>query len=384
MPASKLAVASALMLSIIISGIAVDSYSLANGAFPPTVASAIGSALEWLRSNQSSTGSYGDYFEHWTAAAAYALWLNDSRSPKAALSYSWLALQLNGSSSWFWGRYGEADVPGAMLHSVAASQNLDMINLTGVSSRLLEFQEPEGGFRGYFDPGVGQYGQNVASTADTAMALWGLAEARTVNASSRQAAIDYLISLQNSGGSFNLTKTVVSDPIYSHAPEPVSITALALLALKAASYTNNPHVTKALDFLTTATSKNFTNSNTTEGHVYSASLTDLALNAFGRTVEASTVTSFMLSHQNADGGFGDSIRFSGTSNALDTGWAGVALQLARTEQPPTGPLNAGSTLSPWLIAMVGVAIAVVASIVGVALYRRTRKPDPAFAGQPVR
>lgn len=250
-----------------------------------------------------------------------------------------------------------------MLHSVAAGQNLDIINVTGVSSRLLEFQEQNGGFRGYFDPTAGQ---NVASAVDTALALWGLADAGTINATSRQAAIDYLISLQTSSGSFNLTKTTKSDPIYSHAPESVSITALALLSLKAASYINDARVTKALDFLSGATSKNFTDPNTTESHVYSASLTALALNALGRGGDASKPIAFILSHQNPDGGFRDSIRLSRASNALDTGWAAIALQLVQIKSLSPDPLVVAGLIA---------SVAAPVGVLGVTAYyfRKRRK-----------
>ena len=384
MPASKLAVAGALFLvfTSLLGGF--DNQPLANGIFLPPAASAISSALQWLASNQSSTGSYGDYFEHWTAAAAYALWLNNSLSPKAALSYSWLAVQLNSSSSWFWGQYGEADVPGAMLRSVGASQSLGMIDVTGVISRLLELQEPNGGFRGYYLPNAGQYGQNVASAVDTAMALWGLAETGTNNPSSRQTAIDYLVSLQNSDGSFNLTKTTASDPIYSQGPEPVSITALAVLALKTASYTNDSLLAKALGFLSTATSRNFTAPDTREGHVYSASLTALALSAFGRTGDASEAVAFILSHQNLDGGFSDRIRSSGAPNALDTGWAAIALQLVQTEPVPTGPSQGNPRLNPLVIAAIVASVVVpVAVILGLAVYYRRKKERVSSPASPI-
>ncbi len=384
MPAFKLAAAGALILVFTsLPGVFVDNQPLANGPFLSTAASATSSALQWLASNQSSTGSYGDYFEHWTAAAAYALWLNNSRSPKAALSYSWLAVQLNSSSSWFWGQNGEADIPGAMLHSVAASQSLAVIDVTGVTSRLLELQESNGGFRGYYDPNAGPYGQNVASAIDTAMALWGLAEAGANSPSSRQTAIDYLVSLQNSDGSFNLTRTTASDPIYSHGPEPVSITALALLALKTASYTNDALVTKALDFLRMATSRNFTDPNTPEGHVYSASLTALALNAFGRTREASGAVAFILSHQNPDGGFSDS-RSSRASNALDTGWAAIALQLVQAEPLPTGPSPGSPRLNPLVVAEIVASVVVpVAVILGLAVYYRRKKERVSIPASPM-
>ena len=361
------------LLSMALSvGVPAPAYSRGSSE---SLSSAIGLAMRWLASNQTANGSYGDFYDHWTAAAAYALWVNNSRSPQAALSYTWLADRLNNGSSWFWGQYGEADVPGAMLFSVAASQNLQLAAIQNVSSRLFELQGSNGGFRGYYDPNIGDYGQNVASSVDTAMALWALAEARAIDESRRQGAIEYLISLQNPNGSFNLTRTMASDPIYSHAPEVVSITALTLLALKAASYNTDTRVSKALDFLSTTTSSNFTGPDTSNSHVYSATLTALALNAFARTGDASTVIAFIVSHQNPDGGYNDKTRQSGTSNALDTGWAAIALQLVRTESEQAGNLDEGLRLNSVLI--VGLIAAGVAVVVaGVSLYLRRTRPLP--------
>src|SRR6266571_3192207 len=52
------------------------------------------SALSWLVADEYSNGSYGPYYEEQAAAAAYALWLNDSESHYAASSYAYLAGQL--------------------------------------------------------------------------------------------------------------------------------------------------------------------------------------------------------------------------------------------------------------------------------------------------
>src|SRR5437667_9426962 len=115
-------------------------------SFPPTLSSGLGGALHWLAANQSSSGSYGDYREHWAAAAAYALWLNSSNSANAALSYSYLAKQMSDPSSWFWGTYGEADVPGFVLYSIASSSNLGLVTPRSVAAELLQFQKSTGGF----------------------------------------------------------------------------------------------------------------------------------------------------------------------------------------------------------------------------------------------
>src|SRR5205807_7207566 len=157
------------------------------------------------------------------------------------------------SSNWFWGSYGEFDIPGVSLYSIASSSNLQLVQVPSVASSFLEFQQANGGFLGFWPSGASN---PVTSSVDTAEALRGLLGARAINASSRQLAVNYLISLQNSDGSFNLTNAEPYVLDYSHGPEPVSITALVLLALRDASYTNtNTHVAKALSFLTTGSSK---------------------------------------------------------------------------------------------------------------------------------
>jgi len=318
----------------------------------------IGRALRWLAANQSSDGSYGAFFEHETAAAGYALWLNDSGSSNAARAYSVLSSELNTSSSWFWlaSGYGEADVPGAMLYSVAASHHLNLINVRSVNATLLEFQQSDGGFKGYVD------NKSNESSVDTALALRALVQSNSISASSRQLAAQFLLTLQNADGSFRLTQTVPSDSLYSQGPEPISITALVLLALKdaSASYNiNEARVSNALSFLTHAVSGNFSASSDHRGHVYAASLSALAFNAFGRASQAAAAVAFVSSNQNSDGGFGDIIQsHRHFSNPLDTAWAAIALQVVQL-----GPLF-GSFLSP--IVFVGIIVAVgVVAVVGV-------------------
>src|SRR5207245_4037372 len=140
--------------------------------------------------------------------------------------------------------------------------------------------------------------------------------------------------------------TIVSDPIYSQGPEPVSITALVLLALKDASSSynvNEVHVSSVLNFLTNAISGNVTASSDHKGHVYAASLSALAFNAFGRAPQAAAAVAFVSSNQNSDGGFGDMVRaHQGSSNALDRAWAAIRLRVGRP-----GPL-----LSSFLLPMV--------------------------------
>jgi|SRR6266571_35572 len=288
-----------------------------NAPLSSSHSSSLDGALQWLAGNQSSDGSYGAYEEGLAATAAYALWLNNSISPKAALSYSWLATQLNGSSSWFWGT--EADVPGAVLYSISSSSNLHLINTTSVANNLLQLQQSHSGFEGYYDSTAGQ---TVTSSVDTDMALLGLINAKEIPSQNLTDAIQYLRSVQNPDGSFNLTKSIPFNPLDFLGPDPISITAMTVLALKSANITiNDPNVSGALTFLENAASTGF------NGHVYAAAIADLAFKAYDQPDDAINSTLFILSQQNCDGGFSDTSRSTyPQSNALDTGWAATALE----------------------------------------------------------
>ena len=364
MPACKFALAVALLALVSASTIFPSTFALGKNpsgvSLTATTLHGLDGALEWLSNNQSSNGSYGSYNQHWAAAAAYALWLNNTSSSKANLSFSWLAGQLDSSSSWFWGSYGEADVPGVSLYTLATSGKLQLLHLTTVSSNLLQFQQSNGGFFGYYSTALGS---SVTSSVDTAEALRGLINSKAINTSSQQSAVNYLFTLQNLDGSFKLTDSKQSDNLYSQGPEPVSITALTLLALRDASYSSSDsHVSKALSFLNSAVSKGFTVQANDTAPVYSASLSALAFNAYGRNADALTARIFILAHQNPDGGFRDSTRGSTGSNALDTAWAAIALQ-----QVHPAPFFA-TFLRPIVLMFVVVGIVAVVVIAGLVIF----------------
>jgi hypothetical protein len=349
-----------LVVSVVVLGAGLGEPSQA--AHSPAHSLALGSALQWLSANQSSTGSYGSYFEHWTAAAAYALWLNDSQSQKAALSYSWLAEQLDSSSSWFWGEFGEADVPSEIIYSLSVSNNLALLSQASADYlRLLAFQEDDGGFRGF---------NNAPSSVDSAMALWGLISAGVMPASNQISAVEYLLLLQNTDGSFNLTATMEASRFSSLGPEPISMTALVTLALRNASYTiSDSSVSRALSYLSQVASQDFNE------HVYAAALSALAFKAFNQSADASKAVSFILSSQNDDGGFRDKIRSSEGSNALDTGWASIALQLVQPEPLRSPALN--SLVLTVLVASVSVAAVAILRVVVFSHRRKRRVLTPA-------
>jgi prenyltransferase beta subunit len=283
----------------------------------------INAALTWLMLNQQSNGSYGSFTEPQTAPAAYAMWIRFLDSTKVLLSYNWLKNQLQNSSTWFWGGGGniaEADIPGEILYTFSQSQNLPILNrLSGVAANLTKFQQANGGFLGYFDSASNK---QVTSSVDTAMALLGLISSNSISATNETSAVNYLLSLHNPDGSFNLTKTLRSTSLYSLGPETISITALVTLALKAASLPlSNSVIVSAFNYLVASASANF------NGHVYAAALSLMVFSAFSSESESALTDRFILGQQNSDGGFRDIIRGSVGSNALDTGWAAVALQL---------------------------------------------------------
>ena len=297
---------------------------------------AISAAINWLMLNQQSNGSYGIFSESQTAPAAYAMWIRLQDTAKVLLSYNWLKNQLQNSSTWFWsgvGAVNESDVPGEILYSFSQSQNLHLLNLLpGVAANLTKFQQSNGGFLGYYDNALNRH---VTSSVDTAMALLGLVSSNSIPSTKEQSAVNYLLSLQNSDGSFNFTKTIRSTSLYSLGPEPISITALVVLALREASVTfNNSTIVSAFNYLAASASTNF------GGHIYAAALSLLVFSEFSNQGEVTTADNFILQQQNADGGFRDIIRGSTGSNALDTGWAAAALQLGGSTCC-NGPIGGG-------------------------------------------
>ena len=353
LPASKHPPKAAIWIIILLTLSMVSATGHANVA-ATSQASAVRSALNWLSTHENADGSFESFGQIPTPGAALALWLNDSHSAEAAKSFSWLASQLDNSSSYAW---GEADIPGAMLHFLSASVNIALIHNQSDFFNLLTYQQSGGGFTGYA-PGPSYV--PVASSVDTDMALWGLVDTSHITLQQRIAAANFLFTLQNPNGSFNLTSSISSDPLNAFGPEPISVTALTILALRDASYTaTDIHVSKALSFLTQAISENFTSTRDHKGHVYGAALSSLAFDEYGRTAQAAASIAFILTQRNSDGSFLDVVRGS-SQKTLDTGWVTVAL-----EQVQPGPLFS-SFLTPIFFVGIIVAVGVVA-VVGVVL-----------------
>lgn len=343
-------------------------------------ASATRSALNWLSSNEKADGSFEDYPQIPTPGAALALWLNNSGSPQAVKSFNWLGSQLDNSSSYAW---VEADIPGVMLYALAASNNVGMLhNFAFVSSELGAYQQKSSGFIGYYAQSPdGSYAQ-VASSVDTALALRGLSQASShLSQENRTFALNYLLSLQSNDGSFNLTSTISRSSTNALGPEPISVTALVLLALRySGKYTvDDTHVSKALDFLAGVISKNFTSTGDHNGHVYGAALSALAFQTYSRSAQAHSSIAFILTQQNSDGSFLDIARGS-RQKTLDTGWVTVALEQVQPGSQST------SFLSPpvlvGIIILVGVVSVVAVAVVYVSVGQRGARVAPLSGASP--
>lgn len=316
----------------------------ASGAGLANVTSVTSAALNWLTTHQLSDGSYGSCSELETAPAAYALWIFNHNSASAFLSYNFLRNKIDNSTTYFWIGGGcslaEADIPGEILYTFDASQNLNLLNLSFVGPKLLSFQEANGGFYGYFD---NSQSKQVTSSVDTSMALLGLIDAASISPTAQTNAINYLLSLQNANGTFDLTNTISASSLSSMGPETISMTALAVLVLANAGFSmTNNHVSSALTYLSREAGMNFS------GHVYAASLTALALTTYCTPTGATQALSFLASQQNPDGGFRDIIRSSTGSNALDTGWATVALQFGGGSNCLSATVGSGGGRRPLL------------------------------------
>ncbi len=179
--------------------------------------------------------------------------------------------------------------------------------------------------------------RTVPDSVDTAMALWGLSRAGLMPEANRTSAVQFLLALQNPEGNFNLTRTTIENSFSSLGPDKIAITAVVLLALREAGFDpGSPSIESALGFLSLAAWEGFNGPR----HVYDAALSFLAFLQYYHPHEAVASLTYLMAQQNSDGGFSDVSRSGPSSNALDTGWAAVALQYAiQRDVTVQGPVN---------------------------------------------
>jgi len=309
----------------------------------------ISNAIAWLKNNQSTDDCFGPctFNEHWTASAALALYLYEGNSANVNNTLSWLKPKLENFSYWFWTASGEVDIPALTLYTFASTSHLSDIsgNLPNITLNLLYYQnnfyvtnayssnqnltilKSSGGFSGWETNFSSDYKNfsRVEDSGDTSFALLGLISSGPVPEKNKTAAVNYLLSLQNPDGSFNLTSDSASSPLYSLGPDLDSTTALSLLALNAAGSDSSENVTNGLNYLKNSSITCFGNKN----YSYTAAISAWTFSMFGETNYANSLTNYLTILQNSDGGFSDSRRFTyPTSQALDTAIASIAMEKA--------------------------------------------------------
>jgi len=282
-------------------------------------------ALSFLKTQQSSDGSFDAWFPPHTALAAIALSEAEGNSSAVWNASLWMIADLQNSASWSW---AEADIPGTEIYSLALSGNANNTALAPAYSQLLSMQASSGGFAGWWTAGG-----TLEDAASTSFSVLGLNTAGALPCSNATLAKNYLLSLQNADGSFNLTSTVENNSLSALAPNKQSSTGLVLLALSAlGENASNQKIASGLQFLKSAADANFGNQN----HSYASAASALAFSALGEQTYASKALEYLKTLQRSDGSFLDGQRSSYSSAVLDTGFALHALHAINetAELPP--------------------------------------------------
>lgn len=294
-----------------------------------TVHAASIDAQNWLVNHQGA-GDFNNAFFSGDASAA----LTALPTANKALTANYLNSELNNFASFStWGDAQSAAYAIAAMHG----NSFTIDNETDVVNKLLTFRDnTTGGFIGWYEaPAFNQ----VTSAPDTALALIALKTTNTLNQAELTQSLNYLLSLQNSDGSYNLTANTESSGLAAFTPTKQSTTALVLMALavNGLNESNTPQITTALNYLENQVqcqSPIAQNSN-------ALALTAAALNAFSKTQSAQFAAYYLQQNQQPDGGFFDAARGSNNENPIDTALAAIELN----ETALLNPCQTNTTLT---------------------------------------
>ncbi|MEK6954907.1 MAG: hypothetical protein AABX01_07890 [Candidatus Micrarchaeota archaeon] len=284
-------------------------------------------AADFLKGRQLADGSFDPFSSPNSAAAAMALFAFEGNSTNVSAALQYLKSDLENPASYSW---AEADIPGISLFTYALFGNMSGLNISDVSGRLISMQGIGGGFKGYSqcvenckDPDwAKQVWAPSEDSISTAMALLGLNAAGALNETIKNESANFLISLKNSDGSFNLTNSVIVGDFWSLGPDIYSQTGFVTLALKEIGY-DEADLLGPLAFLRNSTASNFNNnSNAT----FAPAIVSYVLFLFGDTNNSLIAAQNLRCLQNPDGGYRDTLRFGAGSNALDTAFAIMAMK----------------------------------------------------------
>lgn len=267
----------------------------------------LNSAIDWIKQNQNESGLIGNN-EFEMSPALIALWLYEGNSSNVTKGFEYLNGTRAEDGSWF---YSSTDITGLILYAFSLTNHISLLNDYGMNTVnwLLSQQGTNGGFASWGE----------VSSENTAYALLGLLNVNAIPDQNKSTAVNYILSLQNPDGSINRTETDMTG--YSGLG-PEYYTALSLIALNEAGIYNES-TTQALNYLKEKSEGYFRDQN----HSFLAALSSLAFSRYNEKDSVSNSINYLKSLQMLDGGFVDSSRFNpNVSNALDTGWAAIALQ----------------------------------------------------------
>lgn len=283
-----------------------------------------GAAMEFIKSKQLANGAFDLFSSPQSPAAVLALYSMENSSNLTA-GAAYLKSDLENPASYSW---GEADIPGFELYAYLRAGNSSGINLTDVTGRLFGLRGQNGGFKGYShcvancsDPDwQNQVWTAVEDAISTSAVLMGLVSANSMNDSWKNETAQYLQSLRNLDGSYNLTRDLELGSLWSLAPDIYAQTAFVVWGLEIAGQPKS-NVATSLAFLQNGAQNNFSNANRT----YAAAVTSIVLAAYNHTNGSIKALDNLQCAQREDGGFRDSGRFGGDSNVLDTAFAILAI-----------------------------------------------------------
>lgn len=280
-------------------------------------------AQNWLAANQRIDGSYSDFFSGDAATALTAL-PQDNKT----LTVTYLNTELNDFNSFK--TWGDAQT-GATAIIAMQQNNFPIDNEEQVITKLLSFRNnATGGFIGWWESDGANFAQ-VTSSVDTALSLNALRQTNALNATQLNESLNYLLSLQNLDGSFNLTALTESSSFDAFVPSKQSTTALVLqsLQLSGLNEINTPQLTQTLIYLENQVQCNSPISQNTNA----LALTAQALNTFGKNQQAGYAIYYLEQNQQVDGGFFDPSRGSNTENPIDTSLAAITLANIQSQNP---------------------------------------------------
>lgn len=279
-------------------------------------------AQNWLVNHQGANGDFNNAFFSGDASAA----LTALPTANKALTANYLNIELNNFASFStWGDAQSAAYAIAAMHG----NSFPIDNESAVINKLLTFRDnTTGGFIGWYEaPAFNQ----VTSAPDTALALIALKTTNTLNPAELTQSLNYLLSLQNPDGSYNLTANTESSGLAAFTPTKQSTTALVLMALavNGLNESNTPQVTQSLNYLENqiqCQSPIAQNSN-------ALALTAAALNIFSKTQSAQFAAYYLQQNEQPDGGFFEPARGSNNENPIDTALASIELNETATLNP---------------------------------------------------